>query len=327
MYLNKYDLETLNYKIIHEGFKVDKECAMYLSTLPLDDLKESALKITKAFFDDKVELCAITNGKCGRCTEDCKFCAQSRHFKTEIEPTPLKDNKTLFSEAKYNQDKGVQRFSVVTAGATLSKVELENLALAYKEISSKLNIKCCGSLGLLRYEDFVMLKEHGMTRVHNNIETSEKFFHNICTTHSFAQKLRCIENAKKAGLEICSGCIIGMGESLEDRIEIALKLQEIGVVSTPINILNPIKGTPLENAKPLSPQDIKLCIALFRHILPKTVLRLAGGRLKIKDYFADLYDYGINAMITGDMLTTAGLSIATDRSSIIEKSRILSQID
>lgn len=312
------DLKSLIKKIVNENYKVNLNEALLLAKEPLSSLKDGAKEITSHFFSDKVELCSITNGKCGRCTEDCKFCAQSRHFKTEITPTPLKANDVLFSEAKYNNDRGVQRFSVVTAGATLSRDELLRLAKAYEQITANLDIKCCGSLGLLHYNDFVMLKEHGMTRVHNNLETSRRFFPQICSTHSYDQKIRCIENAKKAGLEICSGCIIGMGETLEDRIDIALELQRLEVISFPINILNPIKGTPLENAAPLSFEDIARCVALFRFILPKTVLRLAGGRIKIKDSFASLYDYGINAMITGDMLTTAGLSIASDQSKIIE---------
>lgn len=321
------DLKNLTAKIIDEDYILNKDEALALVHCDLDSLKDSATAITQAFFKDKIELCAISNGKCGRCSEDCKFCAQSRHFKTAIEPTPLKDNETLFKEAQYNAERGVQRFSVVTSGALLSKRELQLLAIGYKEISSKLNIKCCGSLGLLSFEDFVMLKEHGMTRVHNNIETSRNFFPKICSTHSFDQKLKCIENAKRAGLEICSGCIIGMGESLEDRIDIALELQRLGVVSCPINILNPIPGTPLENAKPLALDEIKLTVALFRHILPRVVLRLAGGRIKIKDDFTSLYDFGINAMISGDMLTTAGLSIASDYSAIIASKRKLALIE
>ena len=311
------DLKGLSEKIINDNYLINRREALDLANCDLDTLRESAKNITKAFFSDKIELCAISNGKCGRCSEDCKFCAQSRHFKTEIEPAPLKDNQTLYKEAEYNAERGVHRFSVVTSGALLSKRELERLALGYQEISSKLNIKCCGSLGLLSYEDFLMLKEHGMSRVHNNLETSRRFFPQICTTHTFEQKVKCIENAKKAGLEVCSGCIIGMGETLEDRIDIALELQRLGVVSCPINILNPIKGTPLENAQPLALDEIKLTVALFRHILPKAVLRLAGGRIKIKDDFSCLYDFGINAMISGDMLTTAGLSIASDQSAII----------
>ncbi|MDO5352903.1 MAG: biotin synthase BioB [Succinatimonas sp.] len=321
------DLKKLSTKIIDDNYLVNRQEALELASCDLDLLGKSAKDITQAFFNNKIELCAISNGKCGRCSEDCKFCAQSRHFKTEIEPTPLKDNETLFKEAKYNAERGVHRFSVVTAGALLSKRELENLALGYQEISSKLNIKCCGSLGLLSYADFLMLKEHGMTRVHNNIETSRRFFPQICTTHSFEQKIKCIEDAKKAGLEVCSGCIIGMGETLEDRIDIALELQKLDVVSCPINILNPIKGTPLENAKPLSLDEIKLTISLFRHILPKVVLRLAGGRIKIKDDFSSLYDFGINAMISGDMLTTAGLSIASDHSAIIASQHQASLIE
>ena len=221
----------------------------------------------------------------------------------------------------------MHRFSIVTAGVRLSKAELKTIAQAYKKISSELKISCCGSLGLLDYDDFVMLKESGLKRYHNNLETSPNFFKEICTTHTMKQKEDTIALAKKAGLEICSGCILGMGESVEDRVDIALELRKLQVDSTPINILNPIKGTPLENRPTVHPDEVRRTIALFRHVLPKTVLRLAGGRLIIQKYFTDLYKYGINAEITGDMLTTAGLTVADDISAAIRNQKILTKIE
>lgn len=319
-------LKDLADKII-DGYEITKEEALELYDAPLDELKESASKITSHFFKEAIELCCISNGKCGKCSENCKFCSQSRYYNTEIQQSVLKSVDEFFKEAQANDRRGVHRFSIVTAGVRLSKAELKTIAQAYKKITSELKISCCGSLGLLYYDDFVMLKESGLKRYHNNLETSPNFFKEICTTHTMKQKEDTIALAKKAGLEICSGCILGMGESVEDRVDIALELRKLQVDSTPINILNPIKGTPLENRPTVHPDEVRRTIALFRHVLPKTVLRLAGGRLIIQKYFTDLYKYGINAEITGDMLTTAGLTVADDISAAISNQKILTKIE
>ena len=319
-------LKDLADKII-DGYEITKEEALELYDAPLDELKESASKITSHFFKEAIELCCISNGKCGKCSENCKFCSQSRYYNTEIQQSVLKSVDEFFKEAQANDRRGVHRFSIVTAGVRLSKAELKTIAQAYKKISSELKISCCGSLGLLDYDDFVMLKEAGLKRYHNNLETSPNFFKEICTTHTMKQKEDTIALAKKAGLEICSGCILGMGESVEDRVDIALELRKLQVDSTHINILNPIKGTPLENRPTVHPDEVRRTIALFRHVLPKTVLRLAGGRLIIQKYFTDLYKYGINAEITGDMLTTAGLTVADDISAAIRNQKILTKIE
>lgn len=319
-------LKDLADKII-DGYEITKEEALELYDAPLDELRESASKITSHFFKEAIELCCISNGKCGKCSENCKFCSQSRYYNTEIQQSVLKSVDEFFKEAQANDKRGVHRFSIVTAGVRLSKAELKTIAQAYKKISSELKISCCGSLGLLDYDDFVMLKESGLKRYHNNLETSPNFFKEICTTHTMKQKEDTIALAKKAGLEICSGCILGMGESVEDRVDIALELRKLQVDSTPINILNPIKGTPLENRPTVHPDEVRRTIAIFRHVLPKTVLRLAGGRLIIQKYFTDLYKYGINAEITGDMLTTAGLTVADDISAAISNQKILTKIE
>lgn len=319
-------LKDLADKII-DGYEITKEEALELYDVPLDELKKSASKITSHFFKEAIELCCISNGKCGKCSENCKFCSQSRYYNTEIQQSVLKSVDEFFKEAQANDKRGVHRFSIVTAGVRLSKAELKTIAQAYKKISSELKISCCGSLGLLDYDDFVMLKESGLKRYHNNLETSPNFFKEICTTHTMKQKEDTIALAKKAGLEICSGCILGMGESVEDRVDIALELRKLQVDSTPINILNPIKGTPLENRPTVHPDEVRRTIALFRHVLPKTVLRLAGGRLIIQKYFTDLYKYGINAEITGDMLTTAGLTVADDISAAISNQKVLTKIE
>ncbi|SPT68808.1 biotin synthase BioB [Anaerobiospirillum thomasii] len=319
-------IEKLTQAIL-DGYAITKEEALALYDEPLESLKESALKIGQAFFNDRFELCSITNGKSGRCSENCKFCAQSRAFKTEVEVTNLKSTNTFMEEAQYNATRGVHRFSIVTSGRRLPKEEVDKVCLAYKAIADTYNIALCASHGLLDYEDFVKLKHSGVTRIHNNLETSRNFFKNVCTTHTYDQKIEAIKAAQKAGLDVCSGGIIGMGESLEDRVDMALDLRELGIVSVPVNVLNPIKGTPFEHLQRLDDTEIKKTVAIFRHILSRSVLRLAGGRILFNDITPDLYDYGINAMITGDMLTTCGLSIASDISSVIQKGRSLDIIE
>ncbi len=319
-------LNELTSKIL-DGYLITREEAQKLLHADLEDLRQSAKKITERFFKEKVELCCISNGKCGNCTENCKFCSQSRRFDTAIGKSRLKSVDEFFAEAKYNNDRGVHRFSIVTSGLRLPPAEVKQVGEAYKLISSKLKIRCCGSLGLLSKDELKYLKDCGLTRFHNNLETSRRFFPQICTTHTYDQKLETLRNAHDVGLEVCSGCIIGMGENFDDRIDIAFTLRDVGSVSTPINILNPIKGTPLEDRPILGEEEIERTVALFRHILPRTVLRTAGGRLLIKNFYTKLFDFGINAEITGDMLTTKGLSIATDISDAIASQKVVDRID
>ena len=319
-------VSDLTAKIIG-GALIDRDEARFLLSAPLEDLRVSTKAITSHFFKEKVELCCISNGKCGNCTENCKFCSQSRRFDTKIGQSRLKSVEEFFAEAKYNSDRGVHRFSIVTSGLRLPPSEVKAVGEAYKKISSELKIRCCGSLGLLSYDELVYLKSCGLTRFHNNLETSRRFFPQICTTHSYDQKLETLRSAHQAGLEVCSGCIIGMGETFEDRLDIAFTLREVGTVSTPINILNPIKGTPLEDRPVLGEEEIERTVALFRHILPRTVLRTAGGRLLIKKFYKKLFDFGINAEITGDMLTTQGLTIAQDISDAIALNKEVTRID
>lgn len=319
-------LEKLTDQIL-QGYLINRDEALKLVEYPLEQLRISAKKITGHFFKEKIELCCISNGKCGNCTENCKFCSQSRRFDTKVGISRLKTVDEFFKEAKYNNDHGVHRFSIVTSGLRLPPNEIREVGKAYKKISSELKIRCCGSLGLINADEMRYLKSCGLTRYHNNLETSKRFFPQVCTTHTYDQKLQTLSAAHDAGLEVCSGCIIGMGETFEDRCDIAFTLRSVGAVSTPINILNPIKGTPFEDRPLLGEEEIEHTIALFRHIMPRTVLRTAGGRLLIKKFYKKLFDFGINAEITGDMLTTEGLSIQQDISDAIASKRIVSRID
>lgn len=275
-------------------------------------LARAADRIRKELCGDDFDLCSIINGRSGKCPENCRFCAQSAHNHTGAREYPFLDEETILKECRHNAEKGVRRFSIVTAGRALSGEEFEKALSAYRRMSAECGIKLCASHGLLTDEQLLRLRESGVTTYHCNIETSRRYFPSICTTHSFDDKTDCIKRAMKAGLNVCSGGIIGMGETWEDRADMAFTLAELGVRSVPINALTPIKGTPLESLEPLSGNDIIRTAALFRFILPEAYIRFAAGRNRLEGSGAQAFLSGMNAAITGDMLTTSGNSIAED---------------
>ena len=277
-----------------------------------DELCRNADRIRKALCGDHVDLCSIVNGRSGRCPENCKFCAQSAHNRTGIDEYPFLDEDSIVNECRHNADKGVHRFSIVTAGRTLTDGDFEKAVSAYSRMSRECGIKLCASHGLLTEEQFIRLRESGVTTYHCNIETSRRNFPNICTTHTFDDKIACIKRAQKCGLNVCSGGIIGMGETPEDRLDMALTLAELGIGSIPINALRPIKGTPLESETPLTEEDILRTAAVFRFIVPTAYIRLAAGRIIMRDSGSAAFLSGANATITGDMLTTSGNDIEGD---------------
>lgn len=281
-------------------------------TADLDELLKGADRIRKALCGDHIDLCSIINGRSGRCPENCKFCAQSAHNCTGIDEYGFLDEEAIVDECRHNAEKGVHRFSIVTAGRTLSGADFDRAVSAYSRMNSSFDIELCGSHGLLTDEQFRRLKEAGVKRYHCNIETSRRNFPNICTTHSFDEKTACIKRAQAAGLQVCSGGIIGMGETWEDRVDMALTLAELSVDSVPINSLIPIKGTPLEELTPISEEDILRTVAIFRYILPTADIRLAAGRNLMKGCGRKAFLSGANSTITGDMLTTSGNGIADD---------------
>ena len=290
-------LDKLKDRIL-DGYDVSYEEAVSLIDSPLNELRECADEIRKAKCGNDFELCTIINAKSGRCPEDCKYCAQSVHYKTDINEYDFLDDNEIIQSALLNERAGVNRFSIVTSGRRFNKKDVDKLCVTYRKLNKKCSIDFCGSLGLLDYDDFIKLKNAGMSRYHNNLETSRRFFPYICTTHTYDEKLHTIKKAKKAGLEICSGGIFGLGETFIDRIDMAFTLKEIGVKSVPINILNPIKGTPLQYNKPLSYDEINRSIAIYRFILPNVLLRLAGGRALFYDKGKRAVKSGVNSAIS-----------------------------
>lgn len=256
---------------------------------------------------DRVDLCSIINAKCGLCPEDCKFCAQSAHNDTEITPHPFMDEEEIMNMALMMQEEGAARFCIVISGKGVNAEDFEKILHSIRRIRRETSLSVCVSLGMLTKENALELKIAGVTRIHHNLETSEGFFRNVCSTHSYEDKKKTIQVARSAGLEVCCGGIIGMGESIHDRIELAFTLRELDVDAIPINILNPIKGTPFEDLVPISPMDALKTIAVFRLILPEKNIRIAGGREKnLRDLQCLSLLVGANGLLLGNYLTTPG---------------------
>lgn len=301
---------------VKNGKELSKEEAMALYEEPLGELCQAADEIRQQFCGDGFDICTIVNGKSGRCSENCKYCAQSAYYNTAAKEYPLLDTREIVNQAKYNADRGVLRYSIVTSGRALSDDEVGKMCEAIRAIKREVDIEVCVSFGLLDEAQFRRVKEAGAVRVHNNLETSRKNFPNVCTSHTFDDKAAAIKAAKAAGLSVCSGGIMGLGETKEERIDMAFSLKELGVKSVPVNMLNPIPGTPYENNRKLTKEDMQRIVAVYRFILPDASIRLAGGRGLMEDKGESCFQSGANAVISGDMLTTSGYTIESDMDMI-----------
>lgn len=305
-------VQELKEKILH-GELISREEAIRLADAPLKELTEAADEIRTKMCGDGFDLCTIINGKCGRCSEDCKYCAQSAHYHTSCtESYPLLSTEELLEGARHNAAQGVLRYSIVTSGKRLSDREVDQVCESIRTIKSQVSIQVCVSFGLLGEEQFRKLREAGASRVHCNLESSAKYFPEVCTTHTYEEKIETLKAARRAGLSICSGGILGLGETMEDRIDMVLTARDLGVRSIPMNLLNPIPGTPYENNQPLTNEEACRCAAIFRFLIPDASIRLAGGRGLLPDKGEALFQSGANAAISGDMLTTAGITVETD---------------
>ena len=294
-------LEELKQKVL-EGYKVNKQEALALAELPVEELCVAADEIRQRFCGNSF----------GKCSENCKYCAQSSFYHTNVESYPLLKTEELLKQAQYNSERGVPRYSIVTSGKKLSSKEVEQVCESIRVIKQNVDISVCVSFGLLEEAEFRKVKEAGAVRVHNNLEASEGYFPKVCTTHTQQDKIDALKAARNAGLSICSGGIMGLGETMEDRIDLAITLRDLEVSSVPINMLNPISGTPYEHNSRLTVEDMCQIIAIFRFILPTAFIRLAGGRGLMKDQGRKCFQSGANAAITGDMLTTTGITIKQD---------------
>lgn len=282
-------------------------------------LEERAAEITRRFCSRKFDTCSIVNARSGRCSENCKWCAQSAHFDTGCATYAIVDRDEALHVARYNAERGVGRFSMVASGRAVRGEALEDICSILEYVGSHDGIATCASLGLLGEDELRRLRATGAVRYHCNLETAPSYFGKLCTTHTIEDKLATIDIARRLGFEICSGGIIGMGETRRQRMELAVTLRRAMPVSIPINVLCPIPGTPLADQPLISEDEILLTVALFRFAHPTVQLRFAGGRSRMsREGLLKAFRIGINGAIVGDLLTTIGSTIADDRQLVDE---------
>jgi biotin synthase len=306
-------------KIKNGGDLAYEEAICLAEEADFEELLAAADEIRYLATGNKMDLCSIMNAKSGRCSENCKFCAQSGHYRTQAAEYPLVDSGRALQLAKENEARGVRRFSLVTSGKMLTEAEFERIIEIYKVLSRETQLRLCASLGCIGYERAVRLKEAGVSRYHHNVETGSDYYGRICDTHSYQERVETIENVKKARLEVCSGGILGLGEDMTQRVRMAFEIKAMGIKSVPLNILNPIPGTPLQDAPTLQPEEILRSMAIFRLIIPDAVIRYAGGRNALAAFQKRGLKAGINGMMVGDYLTTTGSKLEEDLMMIEEQ--------
>ncbi len=315
------DIEYLKNKVLSGGSLTADEAygLVNLTDGEREALYDAAAEITERFGSRKFDSCSIINARSGRCPENCKWCAQSAHFNTTINNYPLVERDVCMDMAAYNQRAGIGRFSLVTSGRAVKGEALDTICSYYRQLSRDTDIYLCASMGLLDDEAMRRLHEACVKRSHCNLESARSFFPTLCTTHTQDEKIATIARARRAGMEICCGGIIGMGENMRQRVEFALDLREVDPVSIPLNLLIPIPGTPLENQPPLTDTEILDTVAIFRMVHPRVVLRFAGGRARMSDATQrEAIRIGINGAIMGDLLTTIGAQIEQDKAMVKE---------
>jgi biotin synthase len=275
-------------------------------------------RLRRARFGSEIHLCTILNGKSGRCSEDCSFCAQSVFWKTAAPVYGILPEREMIEAGRRAEGSPVNRFSVVTSGRRLPEREVEKVAEALAQLDPA-RIGTCASLGCLERADLEILKRAGVTRYHHNLETAEGFFPKVCTTHSYSERIRTLEEAKAAGLTICSGGIFGLGESDGQVLELALTLRDLRVDAVPLNFLAPIPGTPMEHARFLTPLRCLRIVAIFRYVLPDRDILICGGReTNLGQLHPLLFAFGASGLMTSDYLTTRGRSLAEDLQMLSE---------
>lgn len=324
-------LKVLTDRIISGGFITREEADSIVSLHTHEEMVMlicHATMLRSCFKGAGIELCSIVNAKSGRCTEDCIFCAQSARYPTEIKTYPLLGTAEVLEKAREAERAGAVRFAIVTSGrGILSNRELGSVCALIKGIRAGTNLIPCASLGLISDEQIRSLRDAGLERYHHNLETAAGRFPRICTTHSYQDRVRTIRTARKAGMEVCAGGIFGIGETPQQRIELAFALRELDVDSVPLNFLHPVRGTPAEHYPPVPPVEMLKTIALFRFVLPAKDIRVCGGReAGLRTLQPLMYLAGASGTMAGNYLTTSGRNPEIDRQEIEDLALAVSRV-
>ena len=303
---------------------MNKEELLKLYNSDLEQLLEKASKYIK----NEVEFCSLINARSGKCSQDCKYCAQSAHYRTDIEEYPLISKEEVIKAAEEARTNGVIRFAVVTSGKSPDEENFDKILGFIDELNKIEGIRSCASIGILNEEQAEELSKHGLKRFHHNINTSESYYKDICTTHTWKDRLNTCKLVKKYGMELCCGVILGMGETIEQRIEMAIELSEIEPESIPINILMPIPKTPFENYNnKIDEENILRTLAIFKIANPKSIIRFCGGRMKLSDKNQELaLKTCVEGILTGNYLTTTGKSPQEDINTLKKLNKNLRKV-
>lgn len=301
--------------------KLTKKELIELYNKDLDEL----LEISSKLMSDKVEFCSLVNARNGKCSQNCKYCAQSSHYRTDIETYPLIDKEKVQKAALEAKSHHASRFAVVTSGKSPDESDTDGIIDLIKEINKIDGLKSCASIGILTEEQAKALKEAGLTRFHHNINTCRSYYSSVCTTHTYDDRINTCRLVKKYGMELCCGVILGMGETVEQRIEMAMELAEIQPESIPINILMPIPQTPFENYHDkIDEENILRTLAVFKIANPKSVLRFCGGRMRLsEENQIRALKTSVEGILTGNYLTTTGKSPKDDIAVVSALHKIL----
>ena len=314
--MNNFSIvDVLELKVI-SGEELTFEEAIDLTKENCFSLARSADRIRRHFSGNEMVLCSIINAKSGKCPEDCRYCAQSSYYSTNINEYPLISYEEILPQALKMKSLGVQRFSIVTSGRALNDEEFDSVCNIISSLVRDTGMTICASIGFMTMERAVKLKQAGLSLYHHNLETNNSYFSKICSTHSHREKLETIRNIRSADIELCIGGIIGLGETWNDRAAFAFEIKSLDPQSVPLNILSPIEGTPLFGINKISPEDIIKTIAIFRFIMPRKNIRYAGGRMNLGHLHDEGILSGFNGLLIGDFLTTQGRSVNDDISML-----------